>query len=137
MPIADSRREQFLKLVTDVKTQTSREEIIKRMRSKLISKITTKLGIEKIIFALNCSKLTIDLLSNVAMGKGAHIATEMALEEQHNNLTYIRPLREVTSKEIYFYNHYTNLDDLVISSNSSLLVKSKTYLQLKLKFLNA
>ena len=36
-----------------------------------------KLGIKKIIFAQTCTKLTIELLSNVAIGKGAHISSEM------------------------------------------------------------
>lgn len=43
----------------------------------LINRIAAKLGTKKVIFASNCTKLTIDMLSNVALGKGAHLSMEM------------------------------------------------------------
>ncbi len=43
----------------------------------LINRIAANLGTRKIIFASNCTKLTIDMLSNVAIGKGAHLSMEM------------------------------------------------------------
>jgi len=43
----------------------------------LINRIATKLGTKKVILASNCTKLTIDMLSNVALGKGAHLSMEM------------------------------------------------------------
>lgn len=43
---------------------------------QLINKIAKKLGIQKVVFANTCTKLTIELLSNVAIGKGAHISGE-------------------------------------------------------------
>ena len=49
------------------------------LRTQLISKIATEIKINKVILGLNCSKLTVDLLSNVAMGKGAHISSEMVI----------------------------------------------------------
>ena len=118
----DLKRTELLNLINDIKGDTSREEMVKRLRLLLINKIAKELGFRKILFALSCSKLTIDLLSNVAMGKGAHIAQEVALVEQRNDLTYLRPLREVTSKEITFFNHFAGNDEKVFSSNSSLSV---------------
>jgi len=75
----DLKRDNFIKLINDTRTDTSREEIIKRLRAKLINKVATELGIKKVLFGLNQSKLAVELLSNVAMGKGAHIATEMVI----------------------------------------------------------
>lgn len=129
--------ERFVQFANDIKTETSREEMFKRLRMKLINKIAKKLAINKILFSLNCSKLTVDLLSNVAMGKGAHISAEMALEQKHNDLIYLRPLREVTSKEIAFYNHFSNKESSIISSNSSLLNPPNTTIyRLTEKFIN-
>lgn len=133
----DTKRTSFLDLVTNIKSDTSREEFIKRMRMKLINHIAKEIRIKKIVFALSCSKLTVDLLSNVAMGKGAHISAEMALEEKHSDLIYLRPLREVTSKEITFYNHFSGKDDSIISSNSSLSnLPNSTIYRLTEKFIN-
>ena len=46
-------------------------------RLQLINQIAKKLSIKKIIFATSCTKLTMELLNNVAIGKGAHISQEM------------------------------------------------------------
>lgn len=89
----DTKRDELMGLIGAIKGDTSREEMIKRLRTLLINKICKDLGFEKVLFALSCSKLTIDLLSNVAMGKGAHIAQEMAIVETRNDITYLRPLR--------------------------------------------
>ena len=75
------KRDNFIEVINDTRTDTSREEIVKRLRAKLINKIATELGIKKVLFGLNQSKLAVELLSNVAMGKGAHIATEMVIVE--------------------------------------------------------
>ncbi len=75
----DLKRDNFLEMLKNTQTDTSREEIIKRLRAKLINRISNELGIKKVLFGLNQSKLAVELLSNVAMGKGAHIATEMVI----------------------------------------------------------
>jgi hypothetical protein len=46
-------------------------------RSVLINEIAIKLGVKKVILAIDCTKLTIQLLSNVAQGKAAHLSSEM------------------------------------------------------------
>lgn len=43
----------------------------------LITEIGEKLNLKKIILAVNCTKLTTQLLSNVAQGKAAHLSTEL------------------------------------------------------------
>ncbi len=69
-------RDEFLKYVNSIESQTSREEIIKRFRLKLINKIAHSLNITKCLFAYSQTKLTVELLSNIAIGKGAHVSSE-------------------------------------------------------------
>ena len=52
------------------------------MRMQLINRIAKQLGIKKILFATTCTKLTIELLNNVAIGKGAHISQEMVYADR-------------------------------------------------------
>lgn len=87
---------------------------------------------------MSCTKLTVELLNNVAIGKGAHISSEMSLEEKRNdNLIYLRPLRELTSKEITFYNHFNQKTDSILSSSSSLLnLPNSTIYRLTERFVN-
>lgn len=87
---------------------------------------------------MSCTKLTVELLNNVAIGKGAHISSEMSLVEKRNeNLVYLRPLRELTSKEITFYNHFNQKIDSILSSSSSLLnLPNSTIYRLTERFVN-
>jgi hypothetical protein len=62
--------------INSITNQTSREEMIKRFRVKLINRIAHCLTIKKIIFAMSCTKLTVELLTNISIGKGAHAASE-------------------------------------------------------------
>jgi len=107
-------------------------------RTQLINRIAKSLNIKKIIFALSCTKLTVELLNNVSIGKGAHISTEMSLEEKRNNgLVFLRPLRELTSKEIAFYNHFNEKIDSIYSTNTSLTnLPNSTIYRLTEKFIN-
>ena len=43
----------------------------------LINEIAVNLGFKKVILAVDCTKLTIQLLSNVAQGKAAHLSSEL------------------------------------------------------------
>jgi hypothetical protein len=56
-------------------------------------RICASLNIDKIILATNCTKLTIEILSNVSLGKAAHLHTEVALKDVRNNCSVLRPLR--------------------------------------------
>ena len=46
-------------------------------RTILVNEIAVKLSIKKIVLAIDCTKLTIQLLSNVAQGKAAHLSSEL------------------------------------------------------------
>lgn len=46
-------------------------------RNQLINRVAKELNIIKILFPISCTKLTVDMLTNFAIGKGAHQATEM------------------------------------------------------------
>ena len=77
-----TRVDKFLRLVNGISNPTSKEELLKRMRMQLINRIAKQLGIKKILFATTCTKLTIELLNNVAIGKGAHISQEMVYADR-------------------------------------------------------
>jgi hypothetical protein len=72
----DERMEKFVRLIQSMSSETSKEELIKRLRLQLINRLAKQVSIKKVAFAQTCTKLTIELLSNVAIGKGAHISTE-------------------------------------------------------------
>ncbi|CAF0936675.1 unnamed protein product [Brachionus calyciflorus] len=135
----NENKEKFLNLINSCKNQTSKEELLKRLKTQLINRIAIELKIKKIIFPVSCTNLTIDMLTNVALGKGAHLSIETSLEEKlSNGLVYVRPLRELTSKEIAFYNRYNNIDSNIMAKSSSLKnLPNSTIYRLTEKFINS
>ncbi|RNA35941.1 cytoplasmic tRNA 2-thiolation 2, partial [Brachionus plicatilis] len=131
-------REKFLSLINSCKSQTSKEELLKRLKNQLIERVAKKLNIIKVIFPISCTKLTVDMLTNFAIGKGAHQATEMSLEERNiSGQVNLRPLRELTSKEVAYYNHYSNLNDKILIKKSTIEnVPNSTIYRLTEKFIN-
>ncbi len=117
----DERMEKFVRLIQSMSSETSKEELIKRLRLQLINRLAKQVSIKKVAFAQTCTKLTIELLSNVAIGKGAHISTEsvwhiprsysetrlltvtdyfcfdksLAEENRLDGLVYLRPMRYI------------------------------------------
>lgn len=62
-------------------------------RMRLIVDIAKNLNIKKVCMATNCTQLTIELLSNVAQGKAAHLYDQTGLKENIHGIEIVRPLR--------------------------------------------
>jgi hypothetical protein len=45
------------------------------------------------MLAVNFTKLSIEILSNISIGKAAHLHAEVALKDTKTNYTILRPLR--------------------------------------------
>ncbi|CAF1263295.1 unnamed protein product [Adineta steineri] len=100
-------------LLERTKTLTAREELVRRRRLKLLFDIAIREKCTKLITGDNCTKLAAQILSDMAQGKGAHVALECNLTDSRNDLvTIVRPFREITSKEIAMYNRLNSIESL-------------------------
>ena len=60
---------------------------------RLIVDIAQHLNVKKVCMSTNCTQLTIELLSNVAQGKAAHLYDQTGLRENIQGIEVVRPLR--------------------------------------------
>jgi cytoplasmic tRNA 2-thiolation protein 2 len=63
-------------LFTRTKSLTAREELLRRRKLKLLFDIAINEKCTKLITGDNCTKLAAQILSDMAQGKGAHVALE-------------------------------------------------------------
>ncbi|CAF4990636.1 unnamed protein product, partial [Rotaria socialis] len=89
------------------------EELIRRRRLKLLFDIAKRENCTKLITGDNCTKLAAQILSDMAQGKGAHVALECNFTDTRNDsVTIVRPFREIMSKEIAMYNRLNSFESL-------------------------
>jgi len=101
---------------------TLKEDMLMKLRKHAIIKLARLFKCTRILTAENEHKLSIRLLSNVALGRGSQIALDIGLSVNDKNvdndssLITIRPLRNFSAKEISYYVLFNKLEDFVHSN---------------------
>jgi len=110
----DDNDEDFRRLIFDrTKSLTGKEELIRRRRLKLLFDIAERENCTKLILGDHCTKLAAQILSDIAQGRGAHVASECNLTDSRNDrVTIVRPFREINAKEIAMYNRLHSIESL-------------------------
>lgn len=68
---------QLQKLLSSVQSLTAKEDLIMRLKQRLITMLAVKLNHPKVFLGPNATRLSSQLLSAVAQGRGAQIAQEI------------------------------------------------------------
>ncbi|UJR22613.1 hypothetical protein I4U23_025654 [Adineta vaga] len=120
------------KLLTErTKSFTAREELVRRRKLKLLFDIAIREKCTKLITGDNCTKLAAQILSDMAQGKGAHVALECNLTDTRNDsVTIVRPFREIMSKEIAMYNRLNSIESLQNADISTMTGPQSSIFQL-------
>ncbi|CAK8692592.1 unnamed protein product [Clavelina lepadiformis] len=89
-------------------TLTAKQELLYRLRCRLLSYKATQLGYNHVFLGETSTRLAVNILSNVALGRGFHLAQDTGFTdgERHQKIgcDLLRPLRDVTTKEVVMYN---------------------------------
>ncbi|XP_050532227.1 cytoplasmic tRNA 2-thiolation protein 2-like isoform X3 [Daktulosphaira vitifoliae] len=95
---------------------TLKQDILIRLRKLAIIRIARALNCTRVMTAENEQKLSIKLLSNVALGRGSQIGNEIGLainnKSINTSIVFLRPLRDLSAKEVSFYALFNQLNDL-------------------------
>jgi cytoplasmic tRNA 2-thiolation protein 2 len=102
-------KEKLNEMLSSLKTLTSREEFIRRIRTQLIVNVAKREGFQQIFVATSGTRLSIQLLTDISQGKGNQIHLETGFRDDRFDVPILRPLREFVSKEITFYNRMRNV----------------------------
>lgn len=108
-------RSKLKTLMESSRTETSQESLIAFLRMELLVRFAKKMQCEKIMLGDNASCLASRLMSCIVQGRGAQIPCEMGFsDDRYGNVTFVKPMREFTEKEIDMYNAIVGIRAIVI-----------------------
>ncbi|XP_071816100.1 cytoplasmic tRNA 2-thiolation protein 2-A-like isoform X2 [Apostichopus japonicus] len=114
-PTENSMKEEFKQLLENTSSLTTKEDLIQKLRLKLLKQIAKQLGYTKIMFGDSGTRLATVLLGNLAKGHGETVHQDMSfLDTRGEEVAIIRPMREFTSKEIALFSHQCCLQPVFI-----------------------
>lgn len=96
--------------VSDIKSETSRLDLLLKLRTDIIFEVAEQLNCNKIFTAETGDHIASSILSNLALGRGKQLSSITGMTEKRNNIVLIRPLRECSKKEVVFYNIFNKLN---------------------------
>lgn len=108
--------EQTMKRAFDgVKSMTAREDLLVRTRNVLLMKIASELGCNYIAFGDSGTRLGINTILNIGLGRGYSLPLEVGHAVSYAewpNLTVLRPMGELLAKQVALYNQRIGLEAL-------------------------
>ena len=90
-----------------------REDLVLYLKRWLLSDFALKNNFKKILLGTTGHKVAVQLLSQLAKGRGSSIAHEISYIDDKNfggRITFMNPMRDFLHKEISLYNHFNQVE---------------------------
>ncbi|XP_043463311.1 cytoplasmic tRNA 2-thiolation protein 2 [Leptopilina heterotoma] len=93
----------FLKL----SEQSAKNDLLVKLRTRLLIRAARHLNCNKIFTAETATSLSISILSNITMGRGAHLSLDVGFADTRiSDIMILRPMRAFTNLEIDYYQRF-------------------------------
>lgn len=103
------------RLFSSLKTLSAKQEMLQTLRQHLILHVARENSYSKVMMGESCSRLAVKLLSNIALGRGAALASDTGFSDpRFGDVVIVRPMRDYSSKEITFYNRMFHVPSVFI-----------------------
>ncbi|XP_059098724.1 cytoplasmic tRNA 2-thiolation protein 2-like [Tigriopus californicus] len=119
---SESKQQELSEIFKSIKELSAKEDLIRNLKQGLLVSCARALEINKIFLAESQTSVAVNLMSGVSMGRGLHVSNDMAfLDNRFEDVQIIRPLRELSRKEIALANFYHNAPKPVIAPSFTAL----------------
>ncbi|KAL3989744.1 hypothetical protein ACH3XW_28880 [Acanthocheilonema viteae] len=107
---------QWTQLLTSCSSSSTKEEIEYLCTNMLCIRIAQKLGIHKVMLSMSADELASTTLSSLALARGPSVFHAVnVVDKRHSDVTLIRPLREISEKEIAIVNRFEGSDRYILN----------------------
>ncbi|KAJ1524441.1 hypothetical protein ONE63_010938 [Megalurothrips usitatus] len=104
-------------LIANISSLTAKEDMLKQLRQQVLLRAAKELKCNKIFTAESSTDLAIHILTDVSLGRGAQMHHDVSFcDDRDEEVKILRPLLELSSKEIAFYSVYFKLSSVFIPS---------------------
>eukprot|EP00079_Xenopus_tropicalis_P023961 XP_012816475.1 PREDICTED: cytoplasmic tRNA 2-thiolation protein 2 isoform X1 [Xenopus tropicalis] len=133
----DTHTQKLIQLFTSAKTLTAKHQLLHTLRSHLILHIARTCGYSKVMSGESCTRLSVSLLSNISLGRGAFLPLDTGFcDSRYGDVDIIRPMREYSLKEIAFYNRLFHVSSVFIQALNTKVLENSSIQQLSEVFIN-
>ncbi|XP_012275888.1 cytoplasmic tRNA 2-thiolation protein 2 [Orussus abietinus] len=113
------------KILNCLTSCTAKEEMIYRLRQRLLVSVGRQLKCNKIFVADNATKLAIRILSNISLGRGAQLPLDVGfVDNRFFDIGILRPMRDFTKEELL---GYLMFHKLTVARHSNLSTEKSSY----------
>ncbi|XP_026283226.1 cytoplasmic tRNA 2-thiolation protein 2 isoform X1 [Frankliniella occidentalis] len=135
LKIKENSEEELKNLFLNVKSLTAREDLLRQLRRKIFLQSAKELDCCKVFTANTSTDLAIHILTDVSLGRGSQMHHDVSFcDPRDASVKIIRPLLELSSKEVTYYSVFHELESIYIpslctkaSSDSSIHNMSKQF----------
>ncbi|KAG8284736.1 Cytoplasmic tRNA 2-thiolation protein 2 [Homalodisca vitripennis] len=107
-------------LFNSISDTTSKMDLLSKLRYNLLIQVAKVLGCNKMFTAETADDLAVKLMTNVSLGRGAQLPYDVGFsDERCPEVKVVRPLRDLSKKELVFYNVFHNLKSAHVPSLST------------------
>uniref|UniRef100_A0A8C7XTB2 Cytoplasmic tRNA 2-thiolation protein 2 n=1 Tax=Oryzias sinensis TaxID=183150 RepID=A0A8C7XTB2_9TELE len=115
--VDEAQTRSLQQLLGSATTLTAKEELLRTLRQHLLVHEARTRGYSKLLLGESCTRLAVRLLTCVSLGRGAHLAQDTGFSDcRFGDVTFVRPMREFSAKEIAVHNHMFRVPTVVIPS---------------------
>ncbi|XP_015584915.1 cytoplasmic tRNA 2-thiolation protein 2-A isoform X2 [Cephus cinctus] len=116
-------------LLNTLSNYTTKQELLHKLRQRLFVLVAKKLGCNKVFVGDNATDLAIRILSNISVGRGAHLPFDVGfIDNRCPDIMILRPMRDFTRKELVYYLNFNNLQ---IIHSPELTTKKDQYVSIQ------
>lgn len=112
---------QLKNLFDSVKNLTAKEDLLFRLKQRLINFAAQRSSHTKIFIGSTGTRLAGQLLTAMAQGRGAQIADEVGFSDDRSGVECLRPMREFVDKEVAYLAHFLSVTSVSIPTLSTKL----------------
>uniref|UniRef100_A0A1B6JV90 Cytoplasmic tRNA 2-thiolation protein 2 n=1 Tax=Homalodisca liturata TaxID=320908 RepID=A0A1B6JV90_9HEMI len=107
-------------LFNSISDTTSKMDLLSKLRYNLLIQVAKVLGCNKMFTAETADDLAVKLMTNVSLGRGAQLPYDVGFSDDRcPEVKVVRPLRDLSKKELVFYNVFHNLKSAHVPSLST------------------
>merc|ERR1712071_219085 len=110
---------QLKNLFDSVQNLTAQEDLLIRLKQKLIHFAADKSCHTKIFIGSTGTRLAGQLLTAMAQGRGAQLADEVGFSDSRSGVPCLRPMREFVDKEVAYLAHFLGVSSVSIPTLST------------------
>lgn len=115
--ISDHCEKELLNMFDNVQSLTAKEDLLKVLRRQLLLLASQELMCNRLFTAQSSTDLAIQILTDVSLGRGSEMHNDVSFcDGRDEAVKILRPLLELSSKEIAFYSVYNKLESVFIPS---------------------